>query len=240
MFDFSNYPLTPDNARAARNYLGLNQKQAAEQSGLPVHKIKRFEAGNYIPDTQFLNNLRAFFEGNGYDFPNTEKPGAKAKEDGTVFPAGVVQPVDDDSVPVGKPQKATFQHIRIDPSLSDDEIGNIFDHIENNEERVSHILGQKVNEGLFGGLTDTAEANHAHALRLLAENGTLFAKLLGHPLVDAPSLDLASGKTKPKTHAELLAHTQTHMHGAIKGNKEAIAKRKTEKNPQTLSEAVFG
>jgi hypothetical protein len=239
MIDFSTLPVTPDGARAARNYFGLNQQQASDEAGLPVHKIKRFEAGNHIPDTKFLEDLRAFYEGKGYEFPDTNKPGSKAKATGRVFPAGVVQP-DDDDAPVGKHQKHTVHHIRIDPSLSDDEIGNILDHIERNEESIGAMLKKKVEGGVFGGFSDTSEAHHGKTLRLLAENGTLLAKLLGRPLVASPAPELVSGQKKPQTHAELLAHTQMHMHGAIKGDKEALANLKADKSPRTLTEAIFG
>jgi hypothetical protein len=240
MFDFSTLPLTPDEARAARNYFGLNQQQASDESSLPVHKIKRFETGNHIPDTKFLEDLRAFYEGRGYDFPGTTKPGAKAIATGNVFPAGVVQSEHDEDAPVGKPQKHMVQHIRIDPSLSDDVIGNIFDHIERNEDSITNILHRKVASALFGGFTESSEATHGKALRLLAENGTLFAKLLGRPLVDAPSDELMGGQKKPATHAELLAHTQMHMHRAIEGDKESIARHKEQKPTQSLTDAIFG
>lgn len=240
MYDSTNLPINSESARAARNYYGLTQQQAADESSLPAHKIKRFEAGNYIPDTKFLEDLRAFYEGKGYSFPDTTKPGTKAKATGKLFPAGVVQPEDDEDAPIGKHQKHTVHHIRIDPSLSDDEIGNILDHIERNEERVSDMLEKKVEGGLFGGFADASEAHHGKVLRLLAENGTLLSKLLGRPLVAAPSPELASGNAKPETHAELLVHTQVHMHGAIKGDKEAAVKHKAEKSPRTLTEAIFG
>lgn len=242
MIDFSTLPMTPDSARAARNYFGLTQQQAADASSLQAHKIKRFEIGNHIPDTKFLEDLRGFYEGKGYAFPDTTKPGAKAKESGKVFPAGVVRTENDENAEtaVGKHLKSTVQHIRIDPSLSDDEIGNILDHIERNEERVTSILSKTVDSGLFGGFSDLSEANHGQTLRLLAENGTLTAKLLGRSLVAAPSPELLGGKKKPQTHAELLAHTQAHMHGAIQGEKEAKLKQSAGKTPQTLTEAIFG
>ena len=141
MIDFSNLPLTPDSARAARNYIGLNQQQASDESNLPVHKIKRFETGNHIPDTKFLEDLRAFYEGRGYDFPGTSRPGAKAIATGSVFPAGVVQSENEEDAPAGKPQKHMVQHIRIDPALSDDVIGNIFDHIGLPPTSRTHSLG---------------------------------------------------------------------------------------------------
>jgi len=152
MIDFSELPLTPDQARAARNYIGKTQAQAADASGLPAYKIKRFELGNTIPDTDFLTALRAFYEKQGYEFPDTVKPGTKAKAKGVVFPAGVVAPGGDDGeddgdaakvAPVRKVAKSTVQHIRIASNLSDDEIGAILDHIEENEELVEQMLKER-------------------------------------------------------------------------------------------------
>lgn len=90
MIDFSELALSPNESRAARNYLGLSQAQAATKSNLPAHKLKRFESGNYVPDSEFIQELRDFFEGQGYNFHDEDAPGAKAKARGDVFPAGVV------------------------------------------------------------------------------------------------------------------------------------------------------
>ena len=97
MIDFSELALSPNESRAARNFLGLSQAQAAEKSNLPAHKIKRFESGNYVPDAQFLEDLREFYEGEGYNFHDEDAPGAKAKARGDVFPAGVVGGTDGDT-----------------------------------------------------------------------------------------------------------------------------------------------
>lgn len=248
MFDFSELPLTPDQARAARNYCGMTQAQAATASALPAYKIKRFELGNTIPDNDFLVALRSFYEGQGYEFPGTAKPGEQAKAKGTIFPAGVVTPGNDggnepDTAPARKVTKSTVQHIRIASGLSDAEIGSILEHIEENEELVEEMLQVKVEEGFLGGLTDKCEAHHAKALRLLAENGTLWAKLVGRTLVGAPA-DEAKIKTlisaQPKLHADLMAKTQAHVHTAVAGDKSAaVAKRKTHK-PSNLLDAIFG
>jgi len=244
MIDFSTMPLTPDQARAARNYCGMTQAQAGTASGLPAYKIKRFELGNTIPDTEFLEALRAFYEGQGYEFPGAEKPGAQAKAKGVVFPGGVVAPggeegeAEGESVPPRKVTKSTVQHIRIAANLSDAEIGSILEHIEANEELVEEMLQEKVENGLLSTYTDKCEAHHAKILRLLAENGTLWAKLVGRALVAAPD---AGGKTQaPKLHSELLAKTQAHVHSAVAGDRTAAAtKRKTHK-PANLLEAIFG
>ncbi|WP_426177747.1 hypothetical protein [Massilia sp. TWR1-2-2] len=242
MITFESLPLTPDSARAARNYYGLNQMQAASDSGLPVHKIKRFETGNHIPDTKFLDDLRGFYESKGYAFADTMQPGAKARATGNVFPGGVVQGDGnpDDLPAVGKLVQSTVQHIRIDPTLGSDEIGNILDHIEHNEERVSEMLSKPVTKGLFSAFAEPSEAQHGQVLRLLAENGTLLAKLLGRPLPSASGSDPAKGVEASKTHAELLAKTQAQMSDAIKGDKAASAKHRSAKQPKTLIESIFG
>lgn len=248
MIDFSELPLTPDQARAARNYIGKTQAQAADASGLPAYKIKRFELGNTIPDTDFLTALRAFYEKQGYEFPDTVKPGTKAKAKGVVFPAGVVAQGGDDgdddngddsakAAPVRKVAKSTVQHIRIASSLSDDEIGAILDHIEENEELVEQMLKEKVESGMFG-LSDRCEAHHAKAIRLLAENGTLWAKLVGRTLVDAPKKD-KGGSVSIQTHSDLMAKTQAHVQSAVSGDKSDAVKQKAKK-PTSVLDAIFG
>jgi len=240
MIDFSDLPLTPDQARAARNYCGMTQAQSAAASGLPAYKIKRFELGNIIMDKEFLSALRTFYEGQGYEFPDTVKPGSQAKAKGNVFPAGVVAGDDDasDAAPLPrKVMKSTVQHIRIAPNLSDDEIGAILEHIEANEEQVEEMLLAKVEPGLLGGLSDKAEAHHAQMIRLLGENGALWAKLVGRDLVAPPT---GKASDMPKSHGELLAKTQAHVHSAIAGDKAtATAKRKAHK-PANLLNAIFG
>lgn len=242
MIDFTDLPMTPDSARAARNYFGLNQQQAAEQAGLPAHKIKRFETGNHVPDTKFLEDLRGFYEGKGFAFSDTVKPGTNTRAKGQVFPGGVVQGDGETSgLPaVGKLVQSTVQHIRIDPSLDSDEIGNILDHIEHNEERVTAMLAKTVVSGIFSSFAEASEAQHGQVLRLLAENGTLLAKLLGRPLPVVPDTAQARGVEASKTHGELLARTQAHMNGAIKGDKAASARHRAVKQPKTLLESIFG
>lgn len=242
MIDFSDLPLTPDQARAARNYCGMTQAQSAAASGLPAYKIKRFELGTTIPDIEFLDGLRSFYEGKGYEFPDTVKPGEKTKSKGTVFPGGVVDGADEDEpdlTPPRKVKKSTVQHIRIASNLSDEEIGSILEHIEANEEQVEELLQAKVESGLMGGLSDKAEAQHGQMLRLLSENGTLWAKLVGRSLVKPP----ADGKVStgaPKTQADLMAKTQAHVHSAIAGDKAAAAAKRKAHKPANLLNAIFG
>jgi transcriptional regulator with XRE-family HTH domain len=235
-------PLTPDNARAARNYLGLSQAKAAEESGLPAHKIKRFEAGNYIPDEAFLNDLRSFFERGGYEFPDTQKPGARAKAAGKVFPAGVVGGTEENqgSTEGKRPQKTEVHHMRI--AMTDDAtIGRIMDVIEENEEAAEQLLQQPVEKGFFGGLTEESQGRHVEALNRLAENGRLFAVLFGRTIGGNPKPEILKGDEQPATHADLLHKRQADANlYALAADAEARARRKRAKPASTLLGAVFG
>lgn len=154
--DFTNSPLSPEESRAARNYFGLSQAQAAAKSNLPVHKLKRFETGTYVPDNEFLQDLREFFEAEGYNFHDEDAPGAKAKARGDIFQAGVVggpasATGETGGSPSGKPgklprpQTANLQFMRITPSLESDQVDRVFDCIEDNEAAVLADAGRPIN-----------------------------------------------------------------------------------------------
>jgi transcriptional regulator with XRE-family HTH domain len=241
MFDFSTMPITPELCRAARNYFGFSQAKAAEESGLPAHKIKRFEAGNYIPDQEFLQDLRSFFERKGYVFDDTPAPGAKAKSAGRVFPGGVVGDNEgaDDAGEVkpyrDRKSEAKVHHMRI--ALKDEgEMGRALDLIEENEEKVTKLLQSLVKAGFFD-LTEDTKANHAEAVRLLAENGMLFAKLFGRDVGGKPQ-SLKASNTKPTTTGDLLHNLQADAHLVVTGDANAKDRRAARKAPASISQAL--
>lgn len=238
--NFDDLPISSDQARAARNYFGWPQAKAAEESGLPLHKLKRFEAGNFIPDPEFLTELRAFFEKRGYKFEDTQEPGHKAKKAGVVFPAGVVG--SDEEVQSkaldGRPAKATVHHMRI--ALADPEMGHVLDLIELNEEKAAELLVQPVSVGLWEGFSDKTEAQHGEVLKLLAANGLLFAKLFGREVGGKPSSEVLAGKVKPRTQADLLHRGQADTHLAAAGDPNAKERAKARKPAASLMSAIFG
>jgi len=238
VFDFQTLPLAPELSRAARNYLGFSQSKAADESGLPAHKIKRFEAGNYMPDVEFLQALRDFYEQHGYRF---EQPAAKAKGSGAVFPAGVVG--DDDGgegqPAASRPQKTAIHHMRI-AIRDEDEMVRVMDLIEANEERLSTLLAQPVRSGVMDEFSDKSELAHIEATKLLAENGAMWSRLFGREVGGAPDDKVLTGLQKPKTHADLLHRSQASAHRAVKGDKAALALRKQPPALGSLSQALFG
>jgi hypothetical protein len=237
--NFAELPLSADQARAARNYFAWSQATAADKSGLPAHKLKRFETGNYVPDEAFLSDLRKFYERNGYTFDDTEKPGSKARRDGVVFPAGVVgQPSADDGAPMNtRPAKATVHHMRI--AVTDDaEMGNLLDLIEANEDKTQELLRLPVESGLFGGITEATEKRHAQAIRLMADNGVMFARLFGRDIGGTPAPDVIAGKKRPTTGAELLHSVQADLHLIRAGDPDAKDRQKAKKPAASVLDAI--
>lgn len=248
--DFSTAPLKPEESRSIRNYFGLSQAMAAAMSGLPAHKIKRFETGNYIPDGQFLTALRAFYEDQGFDFHDENAPSAKARANGDIFPAGVVggtaaseeKTVGSTSEPAVKPtrlQSANLQFMRIAPKLESEQIDRILDCIETNESAINDSANHQISFGFLSDSPDTDTLAKTVALvRRLAENGLLFAHLMGREPLPTSKV---TGNAKAKTVGDLVRRAMADVQLAVvEGNKEAQARRKSRPTPTEVLQALVG
>lgn len=268
MIDFSELPLSPNESRAARNFLGLSQTQAATKSSLPAHKIKRFETGSYVPDTQFVQELREFFEGEGHNFNDEKTPGAKARAKGDVFQSGVLgetagsigETAGFPAVEPGKlqrPQKANLQFLRISPVLENDQIDRVFNCIEDNETAILNGSEKPIVIGfLETGPSAQSQALAVSMLRRLAENGLLYARLMGRDLLPAvaPLKDaeaprrglLFGGSPAPasgnwKTVGELMQAAMNDVQLAfVDGDKPAQVRRKARTEPTEVLQALVG
>lgn len=252
MIDFSNLALSPNESRAARNYLGLSQAQAATKSNLPAHKLKRFEAGNYMPDSQFLEDLRAFYEQEGYNFHDERAPGARARADGDVFPAGVVDWPDGEAEETdgspsgnhGKPRGVLtkeLQYMRIGVGLEDVQIDRILECIDENEAALTSIAEKPIARSFWneGNVPQQAQLLAITALRHLAENGFLHAKLLGRDLIAIG--DQRFEATAAKTIGQLLDAALGDLHRAVvAGDKAAQARRKGREEPTEVLQVLVG
>jgi len=176
-----------------------------------------------------------------YTFEDTPQPGERAKSAGKVFPGGVVGDTDDAT---GEPRayrdraaSAKVHHMRI--ALQEgDEIGRILDLIEENEEKASELVRAPVEFSMFSLSGDT-EAKHAEVVRLLAENGTLFAKLFGRDIGGKPTpASLSASKAEPKTTGDLLHSMQADAHLVAAGDAEAKDRRKARKPATSIAKAL--
>lgn len=235
--DFSELALSPNESRAARNYLGLSQSQAAGESNLPAHKLKRFETGNYVPDSQFVKELRDFYEIQGYNFHDEDTPGAKAKARGDVFQAGVIGKTAS-STEENQPrtQSANLQFMRIHPSLGNEQIDRILERIEDNERDTKGLSELPVSTGFLSESPSTqSQAQAVAALRKLAENGLLHAKLLGREVLPSTQSEARD------TIGDLLqAATGDMMRAVIDDDKQAQARLKGRAEPSEVLQALVG
>jgi transcriptional regulator with XRE-family HTH domain len=264
--DFSELALSPNESRAARNFLGLSQAQAAEKSNLPVHKLKRFETGNYVPDSQFVQALRDFYEGQGYNFHDKDAPGAKAKARGDVFPGGVVGATDETTEETDgflkenqpRTQSVNLQFMRIHPDLQHDQIDRILERMEDNEAEVKAGATRPITSGFLSDSPSTlSQAQAIAALRALAENGLLHAKLLGRDVLAptaakatstanggmqfffAPATD--SRTAAGQTIGELLqAALGDVVRAVMDDDKDAQARLKNRAEPTEVIQALIG
>lgn len=284
MIDYSKFPLSPKQSSSARKFLGLSQSQASAKSGLGISKLKRFETAAWLPDFQFVEDLRNFFESEGVNFNDGQTPGARAHAAGDIFQAGVIGELDDftqetagstgettgsigetvgypNATPaeLQRPQMANLQYLRISPSLKSDQIDRIFDCIEDNEAAIAEGAENPIVTGFLESTPSTqSQALAVSMLRRLAENGLLYARLMGRDLLPAVAplkateaprggfllFSGASSAPAPgnwKTVGELMRAAMADVQLAfVDGDKPAQARRKARIDPKEVLQALVG
>lgn len=70
----------------AREFLGLNQGQLAEVSGVNRETVVNFEKGNTVPHESTRAKLQSTLEARGIVFTNGDKPGFYFDRDKVIIP----------------------------------------------------------------------------------------------------------------------------------------------------------
>jgi hypothetical protein len=217
-----------------------------------------------------LESLREFYEAEGYNFHDEDAPGAKAKARGDVFPSGVVgettvEPGETAGSPeenqgkLPRPQKINLQYMRITPDLDTEQIDRVLSCIEENEETIAEAIDTPIGRGFLSeGPSGQSQAQAIALLRRLAENGLLYASLMGrNPLaevtvetsVTAPKkaqggiffAEQDMSKMQWKTIGQLLATAMADLQLAVlNGDREAQARRKGRAEPTEVLQALVG
>ena len=107
------------------------------------------------------------------------------------------------------------------------------------------ILGAADQPVTTGFLSDMpSEATRATAvalLRRLAENGLLYARLMGRELLPADLADINAEISSAKTVGDLLRLAMSDLQLAvIDGDKDALTRRKARVQPQEVLQALVG
>jgi hypothetical protein len=188
---------------------------------------------------------------------------------GYVFQAGVLGEVAGSTEETGgfpavepgklpRPQKANLQFMRISPVLENDQIDRVFSCIEDNETAIFDGSEKPIVTGFLESTPSAqSQAMAVSMLRRLAENGLLYARLMGRDLLPAvaPLNDL--GVEAPRRMGLFSVSTPTAgnwktvgdlMHAAmndvqlafVDGNKPAQARRKARAEPTEVLQALVG
>jgi len=204
-------PITAEQSRAARFQLGLTQANVIEQSELAGHKLKQFETGRFIPDTAFLQNLKEFYEDNGFEFAEAETE-AETKATSTVAPkpthgSGLVEPM------------FTMRFV-VDRTIPQEQADSILERMDNNDVRIAELMNRKLESGLLSSYSSQTEADTQELYGLMAENYLLFRTLQGRNIMTPPPQ-----KAEPKTQAELIGS----LYATVLPNAQQPVEQTTEK-----------
>jgi transcriptional regulator with XRE-family HTH domain len=259
--------LSAAESRRARRELGLTQQKAADQSGLGRTKISWLEGGRMTPDVEFLETLRDFYEGRGVEFDREpgEAAAAAVDDDQDEAAAGEKQPKraqrgerardEGDEVSRKRRQRAEESEpsepssrkargnsyrggLRIAPDVPEDTVDSLLDQIEENDQRIGALVGEKTGDGverdgwLFGEgelkLSGEDREAHEELIQRMAANYVLVGLLQGKPVI-APCEDEVALKPEQATdHGELVAASVVpYVCGPVPGDKaEAKMDRK--------------
>lgn len=130
--------------------------------------------------------------------------------------------------------------MRIAPTLEDEQIDRILECIDANETAFVSAASKPIVRPWWNeGLPQEAQLLALTALRQLAENGFLHAKLLGRDLLSMDAQRVEA--TAAKTVGELLDLALGDLHRAVvDGDKEAQARRKGREEPTEVLQVLVG
>lgn len=181
--------LTYQQSAAARAALTISQKNVIDQSGIPAHKLKQFEAGRYRLDVIDQKKLRDFYEAQGVDFDEID---ARLKAD-----------LESDKA-ISNQQRGGITPnagagFLISDGVTHDQVDRVLDRMEENDSRVAELVGTAYQTGLLGGVSEASEAALREVFGLLAESHLLFRFLQGKSIV-------AAATDEPKTIGDMLSN----------------------------------
>lgn len=184
-----NLPITPLHSKAARYQLGYTQANVIEESGIPGHKLKGFEAGRLIPDMKFLEALASFYTDKGIALSDLKDGDGLTPATAS---AVVTKPGAD------KTQTVSSMALRI--AIPADQIDPVLERMESIDDRVEAILKEPANTGFLSGYDEATEARQRELFGLMAGGYLLFRHLQGRPLLSA-----VAKLSEKKTQGEILS-----------------------------------
>lgn len=175
--------ITPAQARAARQSLGLSLKQLSEAAKINRSYVSMFENGKLPLAQKYQQALVDYFLSQDVDLDAL----ANAEPGGTQRAVNIVQ---------GMFRRCFY----LSNELPQQQYERAIEQMEANDERIAELLNTAISRGLFSDLDAEAEAAQRDLFGLLAANYLLFRLLQGHNIVSPRPKGIDA-----KTQADLLA-----------------------------------
>lgn len=175
--------ITAGQSKAARNQLGLTQKQVSTSVGICNTDISKFECGRSNLHPKDLSNLEAFYE---------EQKAIKARE---------ASLIDADTPTV------TISGFEVPSNLDQDKVEFLKTSYDENQELIEEVLDTEVDRSFFSGINQTSLIRDL--LVPIAENLVIIQTILGSSKINigtsVSSLNINEDESV-KTYRDALEH----------------------------------
>lgn len=149
--------LSSQQAKKAREALGLSQGKVATNLQINRSYLSQFESGKRLFSDEDLNLLRQHYENLGFDF-----------DDSPTISGNGIHVIDGFAIP---------------PLIYDAEADDILTEYAENKVKLQRLSVQKIKSGLFGIDEEDIAEKTREILRLMAKNYSLVEQLHGHETI---------------------------------------------------------
>ncbi|MGC2457969.1 MAG: helix-turn-helix transcriptional regulator [Gallionellaceae bacterium] len=198
----NNIEITPEQAKAARDSLGLSQRFIATETGINRSQLALFEVGKYNLEAFKRLALADFYARLGYRFAELPSPLVSSP---SIQKAGVaaIQKLKRASVNEAVQLPRIIDGIVISVEIVKSDIDRITAEIKSNDFLIERLAITSVDLALFSGEPRTHE--HETLIRLMARNYQLMRSLQGWAVLPEESRNSAKNNSARQKSAGELA-----------------------------------
>lgn len=226
--------LTADEAKRARQSLGLSQREVAAEVGTNRSKISSLESGRFMPEADFLHDLRAFYAREDAELDTPDEPHDDAdpvsEAERERIDAELAERVAQNPMPEGVRQAPPARSEReprangvmlVSRKLAKPQVDALMDALDTHEAAVMDLAAAGIEGGaskpLFAdgvALEDEAKEQQDELRRRVAAVAVIRQALQGKTPLPLMTGGMVSKPWRSSTHGELMA-AQMDLAGLI-------------------------
>lgn len=233
--------LTADEAKRARRSLGLSQREVADEVGTNRSKISSLESGRFMPEADFLHDLRAFYAREDAELDTPDEP----EDDGEPVSEAEAERIDAElaeQAKAGPKSKGTGRKpdprrngvLLISRELTRPQVDALQDALENQEAAIAELAAASIQGGaskpLFAdgvALEDKEKERQEALCRRTAAATVIRQALQGQTPLPMVRGELVRKPWRAETHGELMSAqmglADLILSGAAPDAQEALA-----------------